>query len=134
MSKLIGAVKDVFSKTAIYPVATASKDGIPNVVPIHFVKVYDEDTILLVDNFMDKSLKNLQENPQISICVWDMDKKQAYQIKGQATIVTSGKPFDEAVVWVKKGKPELTPKSAILMQVTNIYNCQPGSNLGKKLE
>ncbi len=134
MPKLNGAVKDVFVKTAIYPVATASKDGIPNVVPIHFVKIYDEDTILLVDNFMAKSLKNLQENPQLSISVWDMDKKQAYQIKGQATIVTSGKPFDEAVAWVKKGKPNLNPNSAILMKVTNIYNCQPGPDLGKELE
>ncbi|WP_347488825.1 pyridoxamine 5'-phosphate oxidase family protein [Desulfoscipio sp. XC116] len=133
MPKLAGDVKDLFIKTAIYPVATASKDGIPNVVPIHFVKVYDEDTILLVDNFMDKSLKNLRENPQLSICVWDMDKKQAYQIKGKATIVSSGKPFDEAVNWVKKGAPQLAPKSAILMQVTSIYNCQPGPDLGKEL-
>ncbi|WP_449240652.1 pyridoxamine 5'-phosphate oxidase family protein [Desulfoscipio gibsoniae] len=133
MPKLAGDVKDLFIKTAIYPVATASKDGIPNVVPIHFVKVYDEDTILLVDNFMDKSLKNLRENPQLSICVWDMDKKQAYQIKGKATIVSSGKPFDEAVDWVKKGAPHLAPKSAILMQVTSIYNCQPGPDLGKEL-
>ncbi len=133
MPKLTGTVKDVFTKTAIYPVATASKDGVPNVVPIHFVKIYDEDTILLVDNFMNKSLKNLQENPQIAISVWDMNTNQAYQIKGQATIVTSGKPFDEAIAWVKKGMPDVNPKSAILMQVTHIYNTQPGSDLGKEL-
>ncbi len=133
MPKLNGAVKDVFEKTAIYPVATASKDGIPNVVPIHYVKIYDEDTILLVDNFMNKSLKNIQENPQIAISVWDMNAKQAYQIKGQATIVTSGKPFEEAMAWVKIGMPDVNPKSAILMQVTHIYNTQPGPDIGKEL-
>lgn len=134
MPKLADNVKEVFNKTAIYSVATASKDGLPNVVPIHFVKLYDEeDTILLVDNFMNKTLKNLEENPLIAISVWDMDKKQAYQIKGEANIVRSGKPFDDALAWVQKAMPQLKPKSAILLKVTNIYNCQPGPDLGKEL-
>lgn len=134
MPKIVDNVKEVFNKTAIYSVATASKDGLPNVVPIHFVKLYDEeDTILLVDNFMNKTLKNLEENPRIAISVWDMDKKQAYQIKGEANIVRSGKPFDDALAWVKKAMPQLKPKSAILLKVTNVYNCQPGPDLGKEL-
>ncbi|SFR02988.1 pyridoxamine 5'-phosphate oxidase family protein [Desulfoscipio geothermicus] len=135
MPKLAGDVKETFSKTAIYAVATASKDGVPNVVPIHFVKIYDEsnDIILLVDNFMNKTLKNLEDNSRIAISVWDLDKKLAFQIKGEATIVKSGKPFDDASDWVKKTMPDLKPKSAILLKVTNVYNCQPGPDLGKEL-
>jgi predicted pyridoxine 5'-phosphate oxidase superfamily flavin-nucleotide-binding protein len=134
MPKLVDNVKDIFNMTAIYSVATASKDGLPNVVPIHFVKIYDgEDTILLVDNFMDKTLKNLKENPRIAISVWDQNKKAAYQLKGEATIVNSGKPFDDAVAWVQKTMPALNPKSAILFRVTTVFNCQPGPDLGKEL-
>lgn len=134
MPKLVDAVKEIFNKTAIYSVATASKNGLPNVVPIHFVKLYDdEDTVLLVDNFMNKTLKNLEENPRIAISVWDLGKKEAYQIKGEATIIKSGKPFDDAIAWVQKTMPELNPKSAILLKVTNVYNCQPGPDLGKEL-
>jgi len=134
MVKLLDNVKAVFNKTAIYCVATASKDGVPNVVPIHYVKLYDEeDTILLVDNFMNKTLNNLEVNPLIAISVWDMDKKQAYQIKGKATIIKTGKPFEDALAWVKKTKSELNPKSAILLKVTKVYNCQPGPDLGKEL-
>ena len=132
--KIIENVKNVFNKTAIYAVATASKEGLPNVVQIHFVKIYNEDdTILLVDNFMDKTLKNIEENPYIAISVWDMDKKQAFQLKGVASIMTSGKPFDDALDWVQKAMPQLKPKSAILLKVTHVYNCQPGPELGKEL-
>ncbi|SFG26277.1 hypothetical protein SAMN05660649_01189 [Desulfotomaculum arcticum] len=134
MSKLIDNVKEVFNKTAIYAVATASKNGLPNVVPIHYVKLYDEeDTILLVDNFMNKTTKNLNENPWIAISVWDYDRKQAFQIKGEANIITSGKVFDDAVSWVQKTMPQLQPKSAILLKVTNVFNCQPGPDIGKEL-
>jgi len=134
MPKLTDSVKKVFNKTAIYAIATASKEGLPNVVPIHFVKIYDEeDTILLADNFMNKTIKNLEENPWIAVSVWDMENKLAYQIKGKAKIITDGKIFDGAVSWVQKTKPQLKPKSAILLHITNVFNCQPGPDLGKEL-
>ena len=44
--------------------ATASPDGTPNVVPIGFARPIDEDTILIADNYMNKTRKNLEQNPQ----------------------------------------------------------------------
>jgi predicted pyridoxine 5'-phosphate oxidase superfamily flavin-nucleotide-binding protein len=102
MSKLTDDVKKTMAQTKIIPVATASKEGMPNVIPFAFVKWLDEDTVLLADNFMNKSLKNLKENPYISICVWDAENKRSFQIKGEAVIETSGKVYDETVAWVKK--------------------------------
>lgn len=133
MPKLNEAVKSVIAKTKIFPVATASKNGVPNVVPFAFVKVYDEDTILLADNFMNKSLNNLKENPEMAICVWDTESNQSYQIKGPVTIVTSGKVFEETVQWVKGVMEQMAPKSALLLKAAHVYVCQPGSDLGKEL-
>lgn len=133
MSKLTENVKKVISATKIFPVATASKDGVPNVVPFAFIKVLDEDTILLADNFMNKSLQNLEENPHLAICVWDTESSQSYQIKGEVSIIKSGQIFEETVTWVKQAMPELSPKSALLMKVTNVYICQPGPDLGKEI-
>jgi predicted pyridoxine 5'-phosphate oxidase superfamily flavin-nucleotide-binding protein len=131
MPKLTEEVKSVFSKQEVFPVATASQGGVPNVVPMSFVKVYDDDHILIVDNFMDKTKKNLLSNPWLSLYVWD--GKQSYQIKGKATIHASGQLFEEAVAWVKDKMPVLQPRSAVLVEVTNIFVCQPGENLGKEL-
>lgn len=133
MLKLTEEVKKTMAQTKIIPVATASQEGIPNVIPFAFVKCLDEETLLLADNFMNKSLKNLAENPYVSICVWDTESNLSYQIKGKATMETSGKIFDETVAWVKGAMPQLSPKSAILMKVTNVYICQPGPDLGKEL-
>ncbi|MEL7566716.1 MAG: pyridoxamine 5'-phosphate oxidase family protein [Dehalobacterium sp.] len=133
MLKLTEEVKQTMAQTKIIPVATASKEGMPNVIPFAFVKCLDEETLLLADNFMNKSIKNLAENPYASICVWDGENNRSYQIKGKARIETSGKIFDETVAWVKEVMPQLTPKSAIILKVTNVYVCQPGPDLGKEL-
>lgn len=133
MSKLNDEIKNIISQTKIFPVATASKKGEPNVVPIAFVKCYGEDSLLLADNFMEKSLANLEENPRMTISVWDLEKNQAYQIKGDVSIIKAGEVFENTVNWVKGVMPVLSPKSAILMKVTHVYICQPGPDLGKEL-
>lgn len=133
LAKITEAVKKTMSQTKIIPVATSSKAGIPNVIPFGFVKCYDDETLLLADNFMNKSMKNLEENPYVSICVWDTENNQSFQIKGQATIKKTGKVFDEMVAWVKGVMPQLSPKAAVLVKVTNIFVSQPGPDLGKEL-
>ena len=52
MVKLDEKMKTAFSKVKIFPVATASKDGVPNVVPIGFCQLVDDETIWIADNFM----------------------------------------------------------------------------------
>ncbi|ATW27524.1 pyridoxamine 5'-phosphate oxidase family protein [Candidatus Formimonas warabiya] len=133
MPKISQEIKNTMAKTKIIPVATASKDGMPNVIPFAFVKCYDDETLVLADNFMQKSMKNLEENPFVSICVWDTEGNQSFQIKGKAAVETEGKVFNETVAWVKEAMPQLSPKSAILVKISNIYICQPGPDLGKEL-
>ncbi|MDK2821621.1 MAG: uncharacterized protein PWP31_1586 [Clostridia bacterium] len=133
MARLTEEIKGLIDKQKVITVATASKDGLPNVVPMSFVKVYDDDNLLIVDNFMNKTRDNLENNPNMAICVWDTEKKKSYQIKGNVSIHTSGTVFDAAVSWVKEVNPKLQPKSAVLLRVDKIYVCQPGSDLGKEL-
>ena len=49
-------------KGKYFPVATASKDEISNVVPIGFCQLVANESIWFEDNFMVKSLKNLGKN------------------------------------------------------------------------
>lgn len=91
----------------------------------------DDSTLLVADNYMDKGARNLEENPQVAVSVWDTETKQAYQIKGTAEILRSGPAFDETVAWVTGLKPHLTTKAAILLRVAHVYVCQPRPDLGK---
>ena len=136
MAKLTQDMKDVMEKTRGYAVATCTKDGIPNVVPIHHVKALSDDELMMADIFMTKTLENIKENPVMAISVWDWDVKprKGYQFKGIPRIETSGKIYDMAVGWVKAEKPDLTAKSAIVVKITDIFVTSPGPNAGKNVE
>jgi predicted pyridoxine 5'-phosphate oxidase superfamily flavin-nucleotide-binding protein len=136
MGKLTQDMKDVMEKSRGYAIATCTKDGIPNVVPIHFIKILSDDEIMLGDIFMKKTFENIQQNPIIAISVWDWDAKprRGYQFKGTPRIETSGKIFDMAVEIVKAEKPDLAPKSAIVVKITDIFVTSPGPNAGKNVE
>lgn len=133
MSKLSAELQAVFSQQGVFPVATAAPDGTPNVVPMTFVKVLDEENILIVDNFMNKTKKNIEANPVMAICIWDLSNGKSYQIKGQTTIVDSGKVFEEAKAWVGEKKPSLKPKAAVILKVEKIFDCIPGPNIGQEV-
>jgi uncharacterized protein len=112
--------------------ATSTKEGIPNVVPIGFARPIDEETILIADNYMNKTRKNLEENPNISLVTKDATKCP-YQFKGKIEIFESGKYFDIVTEWGQNAMTKLTPKAAILMKVSEIYSIQPGPDAGKKI-
>ncbi len=76
--------------------ATASMDGKPNVVQVGLVKVISDDELLIADFFFRKTRGNLEKNPQVSLGVMDMRKLKAYQLKGEAKIITQGELFNEA--------------------------------------
>ena len=125
-------MKETFSKVKLFPVATASKVGVPNVAPIAFVQLKGDDTIWLADNFMHKTLANMKENPKCAIYVYDAESKKCFQIRGQVEIKTSGPDYESMKQMCHAKKPDLPAKSLIVMKVTEVFDCMPGPNAGKK--
>ena len=74
--------------------ATASLDGVPNVVPVGLVKALDDHRIMIVDVLFKKTRKNLKENARVALAVTDLRRLEAYQFKGRAEIVSEGELFD----------------------------------------
>ncbi|MDI6886234.1 MAG: pyridoxamine 5'-phosphate oxidase family protein [archaeon] len=134
MAKITEEVKEVVGKSKGFAVATATKEGEPNVVPIAFGKVLSEDEVLLMDVFMKKTEENIKANPKVAVSVWDLDALKGYQFKGSARIETSGSVFDDGVKMVKSMMPELSPKAAVIVKVDSIYVTSPGPDVGKKVE
>ncbi len=123
---------DAVEKDLVF-LATSSEEGVPNVVPIGFARPISEDTILIADNYMNKTRKNLEKNPWISLVTKDATKCP-FQFKGKVEIFESGKYFETVTEWGQNAMTKLTPKAAILMKVTEIYSIQPGPDAGKKIE
>jgi len=131
VGRLTEDAKRVLAQMKVVPVATASKDGLPNVVPMTFVKALDDSAVLIADNYMDKGARNLEENPSVSVCVWDLETKRAYQIRGAVEIHRSGPAYEEMVAWVRETKPDAPAKAAVVMKVTNVFVCHSGADRGK---
>ncbi len=123
---------DAIEKDNVVFLSTTS-DNIPNVVPIGFARPIDDENILLVDNFMNKTHANLEKNPKAAIVCREASKCP-FQFKGSVEIVTSGKYFDEAVDWATSVMSKLSPKAAILFKVEEIYSVQPGPDAGKRID
>jgi predicted pyridoxine 5'-phosphate oxidase superfamily flavin-nucleotide-binding protein len=133
MVKLTGEIKEAFGKMKIFPCATASKDGTPNVIPLGVVELVRDDTIWITDNFMNKTISNLRVNPKIAFYIWGPEIKGCYQIKGVASIRTSGKEFDEMKAKLNVKNPALPARSLIIVTITEVYECQPGPKAGIKI-
>jgi len=123
---------DAIEKDLVF-LATASNEGIPNVVPIGFARPVDNGSILIADNYMNKTRKNIEENPNVAIVTKDA-QKNPFQFKGTAEIFESGKIFDEVVEWAQNVMTKLNPKAAIVVKITDIYSVQPGPEAGKKVD
>ena len=133
MAKLTDEMKAVFAKNKIFPVATASKGGVPNVAPIAFVQIVSDDTIWLGDNYMMKTLANVKENPWMAIEFWDPDTKKCFQVKGKVAVKTSGDDYEKVKKMIKAKNDKLPAKSLLVLSITEVFECTPGASAGKKV-
>ena len=121
MAKLTQDMRDIAGKTKTYILSTASKNGIPNGVPVGLTRIISDEEIMVVDCFMQKTRQNIAENPMAAMTYWSFDDHYGYQIKGSVRVETSGEHFEEGVRWVKElGRP-FTPKAVVLITVEDAY-------------
>ena len=131
MVKMPSEVKDVVSKQKPLPIATSDKNGKPNVVFVTMWKILDDETILIVDNFMKKTRVNMEENPNMAIVAYDSEIKRSFQLKGTVDLETRGDRFAIAEEMARaKNRPA---KVAVVFHVKEIYDATAGPNAGKKL-
>jgi len=131
MVKLSAEIKESLAATKLVYLATATKKGVPNAVPIGAFKLLDDGTMLISDQFFNKTLANLKENPHAAVTFWG--EKGGFQIKGTTTIHTSDAIFKEDAAWVKELKPNLVAKSAIVLTITDVFQVKPGPGAGQKI-
>ncbi len=124
-------IKESLQGAKIAFLATSSKKSIPNVVPIAAFKVLDDGALLVSDQFFNKTLQNMKENPYIALSWWG--DKGGFQIKGTVTVHTNDEIFRQNVAWMKEDWPKFVPKSAVVVKITDVYVVKPGPEPGKKI-
>lgn len=130
MSELTAAMKAAIEKSSLFPLATASKSGYPNVIPIKFVFIENASELWLVDNFFRKTHHNLLENPYAALYVYSKEDKIAFQLKGAIEIQTSGANYQRMRERVHAVRPDLPARALVVMRISEIYQCLPGDTAG----
>ena len=95
MAKLSEEAKKAIGELGPSLVATASKDGKPNVAPKGSFRVLDDEHVIFADIASPQTIANLRENPQLSAIVFDAATRKGCRIWGKAVeILDSGNLFD----------------------------------------
>lgn len=104
--------------------ATYGKEGI-NVVPVSTIKIVD-DEIWLIDYFMDKTVRNILENEDVSLVAWK--DLFGYQLKCKAEYEVAGEKFNKAVKFVKEILPERIVKGLLILKIEEVFDIAPTKN------
>ena len=71
---------------------TVMDDNRPNAIVVEIHKVLDENKILLTDNYMNQTLEDIKQNPNIMLLIWD--DKGSKKFIGDAEYFTEGGYLD----------------------------------------
>ena len=116
MVKINSQIKKIVENNPV-AFSTADKKGNPHVIAVAGVRVISPNELIVTDNYMYTTLKNLKNNPNIAMAVWDK-KWNGYRLKGKAKHFTSGK-WHSFVKKIKENK-RFPCKGAILVKVSEI--------------
>ena len=132
--KMPDRVQGLFNRQDLVAVGTSSPDGVPNVVPIFWKKILDDETIIMIDNFMKATKENIQRNESICISFWDAQTEEAYKLKGTATYHLEGPMYEEGKALIQAEKPDRIPRGVVEVQIREIFRITPGPKAGSKIE
>jgi uncharacterized protein len=105
-------------RTAPIVLSTVDKSGIPNSIYATCTWIFDSQTIIVADNYFDKTLQNILDRSKGSILFITNDKT-SYQIKGSIEYHKSGEMFD----YMKKLNPGKLPgKAVVALKVEKVYS------------
>ncbi|MCX7038040.1 MAG: pyridoxamine 5'-phosphate oxidase family protein [Spirochaetes bacterium] len=83
-----------FLKGKVGWVATAARDGTPNVSLKGSLRLLDDEHLVFADINSLKTRKNLEENPKVAVMVYDSDARRAFMFKGRVELAAGGPLYD----------------------------------------
>ena len=97
---------------------TVDAEGMPNAIYATCVGRFDESTLVIADNYFDKTRANIKKGSRGSVLFITKDNK-AYQVKGTLEYHTEGALFD----FMKSWNPEKHPgHAAAVLRVEEAFS------------
>jgi len=98
--------------------STVDNDSRPNAIYATCVSLYEDEYIVVADNYFDKTRTNILNGSSGSV-LFMSDQDQAFQIKGKIEYIREGEIYDD----MKKWNPEKHPgHAAAALKIEEIYS------------
>lgn len=115
-------------------VATAAKDGTPNVSIKGSLRLLDDEHLVFADLNSLKTRKNLEENPCAAVMVFEEATRRGYMLRGSTEQFASGPLYDQMAAGIKKVMPQLPPpKYVVRITVESVWDQSLGPGGGRQL-
>lgn len=94
MALMSETIKQIITEIRPGIIATANKDGKPNVSAKGSLRVLDDEHVIFADMSSPRTTANLRENPQVSILIFHPKTMRGCRIWGKAEVMDSGDVFE----------------------------------------
>ena len=96
---------------------TVGRNNVPNSIWILCAELTDDDTFVIANNSMSKTLENIENGCKASL-LYIAPEREAYQIKGAIENHAIGPVYDDMKSWLK---PDYPGRSAIRLTIDEVY-------------
>jgi len=118
MAKLPKEVRQAWdNRKGAVVLSTVNKAGIPNSIYVTCVSKYDEETLIIANNYFSKTIANIKEG-SYGTALFIAGGEDAYQVKGSIEYYTSGPYFEDMKKWNDKEYPG---HGATVLKIDEIY-------------
>ena len=91
---------------------TVDKRGMPNTIYVKYASFYKKKSVLITDNYFDKTRKNLI-NGCLGTVLFLTSNNKSYQIKGRLEYHQEGECYDDMKNWT----PDRHPRHAVAVLI-----------------
>jgi hypothetical protein len=131
MVKVSETIMEAFKTQRRIPMATVNKDGIPNVIYVGMWWWEDDETLCVVNNYLNKTLQNVYDTGWVSFVCYG--KTGSYQIKCKAEDVITGSIYEKGKKIATDREKPYPGRSTVVCRVEEIYQGSGGKGAGRKL-
>ena len=134
MAKMPQECQDMINNAYAAAFSTCA-EGVPNVVPVSMKQVVDDETVMVSDQYMNKTLANIRANPYVALSAWD--EQGGFQVKGSVVYEDEGPRYEQVAAQVKQILSSMgydfTSKGVCFIHVEEVYSVTPGAGAGQRI-
>ena len=134
MAKMPQECQDMINNAYAAAFSTCA-EGVPNVVPVSMKQVVDDETVMVSDQYMNKTLANIRANPYVALSAWD--EQGGFQVKGSVVYEDEGPRYEQVAAQVRQILSSMgydfTSKGVCFIHVEEVYSVTPGAGAGQRI-